>query len=89
MTHTKDAFESIMERLIEQKERELKGLRAEGHLEGLRAALAKYREEGGRDVITPEQRERLEFLSALEAAGVDNWSGYSNAWEIMEEWNAE
>lgn len=69
-----DAFESIMERLIEQKEQELEDLRTdyitarrsvsqfaaieeamalpfmlrgEGHLEGLRVALAKYREEGG------------------------------------------
>lgn len=30
--------------------------------------------------------DRLIFLDALEAAGVDNWSGYSHAHELMEEW---
>lgn len=29
--------------------------------------------------------ERDEFLSALEAAGVDNWEGYSEAFRILEE----
>lgn len=26
-----------------------------------------------------------EFLSCLEACGVDNWCGYSDAWEMMNE----
>ena len=30
-------------------------------------------------------QERDKFLIALEAAGVDNWSGYSYAFEILEE----
>lgn len=32
-----------------------------------------------------ENDERLEKLSALENAGVDNWSGYSYAMELLEE----
>ncbi len=31
----------------------------------------------------------LQFLSALEAAGVDNWEGYSHAWELVKEWKEE
>jgi hypothetical protein len=34
-------------------------------------------------------RERATLLSALEAAGVDNWEGYSHAYEILAEWEAE
>lgn len=33
--------------------------------------------------------ERDQFLSALEAAGVDNWNGYGEAQDILKEWNAE
>lgn len=33
--------------------------------------------------------ERDRFLYALEAAGVDNWSGYGYAYEILEEWDDE
>ena len=29
------------------------------------------------------------FLLALEAAGVDNWTGYEYAFEIMDDWKAE
>lgn len=29
------------------------------------------------------------FLEALKAAGVDNWSGYDYAWEILEEMEGE
>lgn len=29
------------------------------------------------------------FLEALNQAGVDNWSGYSYAWDIMREWENE
>lgn len=29
------------------------------------------------------------FMCALEAAGVDNWEGYSIAKGILEEWNKE
>lgn len=39
--------------------------------------------------IAKSEYERLvadsEFLGALEAAGVDNWAGYSYAWDLMEE----
>ena len=31
--------------------------------------------------------DRLQFLDALEAAGVDNWEGYSEALGIQKEWN--
>ena len=31
-----------------------------------------------------ELEKRDKFLSALEQAGVDNWSGYSHAYEILE-----
>lgn len=27
------------------------------------------------------------FLNALRAAGVDNWEGYDEAFDILEEWN--
>lgn len=33
--------------------------------------------------------EREEFLSALEAAGVDNWCGFDEAHSIMREWAEE
>ena len=39
--------------------------------------------------ITKEEYEELvnntRFLHALDAAGVDNWTGYGEAWEIYEE----
>lgn len=31
----------------------------------------------------------IEFLGALEAAGVDNWGGYSYVWELMDETEGE
>ena len=42
-------------------------------------------------IITVEEYEELVeahcFLSALEAAGVNNWDGYDVAKNIMSEWN--
>ncbi|WVS22284.1 hypothetical protein [Enterococcus phage vB_EFaS_ZC1] len=39
--------------------------------------------------ISKREYERLlkveAFLNALEAAGVDNWSGYGDAWAMYEE----
>lgn len=39
--------------------------------------------------ISYSEYERLlkaeEFLEALKAAGVDNWSGYGDAWDMYEE----
>ena len=32
---------------------------------------------------------RDQKLCALEAAGVDNWEGYDEAMNILEEWNSE
>ena len=29
------------------------------------------------------------FLNALQAAGVDNWSGYGKAFDILKEWDEE
>ena len=29
------------------------------------------------------------FLAALEGAGVDNWDGYDNAQDMLEEWDKE
>ena len=29
------------------------------------------------------------FLHALQAAGVDNWEGYSYAYDLLEEWDSE
>ena len=40
------------------------------------------------NVYTDLKRDSL-FLSALEAAGVDNWDGYDYAWEIMREIQSE
>jgi len=43
--------------------------------------------------ITREEYNRLleaeALLSALEAAGVDNWGGYGDALEMAEEWKKE
>lgn len=33
--------------------------------------------------------ERDEWLSFLEAAGVDNWEGYSETYDLRDEWRAE
>ena len=38
-------------------------------------------------VAAANTEERLQFLNALEAAGVDNWDGYSYAQEILAEMN--
>lgn len=39
--------------------------------------------------ITKAEYERLlkdsDFLGCLEACGVDNWCGYSDAWEMFDE----
>ena len=35
------------------------------------------------------QSDKLQFLSALESAGVDNWQGYGHAYEILDEWKEE
>ena len=47
----------------------------------------------GMVTITEEEYEELikdsNFLSALQAAGVDNWSGYSEAFDILREWDEE
>lgn len=37
------------------------------------------------EYVFEEMQERLRFLDALEYAGVDNWSGYGYAYELMEE----
>lgn len=37
------------------------------------------------EYVLEEMQERLRFLDALENAGVDNWSGYGYAYELMEE----
>jgi len=29
------------------------------------------------------------FLEVLKCSGVDNWKGYSEAFELLEEWNNE
>ena len=34
-------------------------------------------------------QERDYFLCALEAAGVDNWEGYSEAQQMLREWYGE
>jgi hypothetical protein len=36
-----------------------------------------------------EMLDRLMWLDALEAAGVDNWGGFDEAREIYQEWNQE
>lgn len=43
--------------------------------------------------ISLEEYEELvedqEMLEALRCCGVDNWDGYSDALELLEEWNEE
>ena len=36
-----------------------------------------------------ELLENSQFLSALQAAGVDNWDGYEHAQDIVDEWDKE
>jgi hypothetical protein len=36
-----------------------------------------------------EMLDRLMWLDALEAAGVDNWQGFDEAREIFQEWEKE
>ena len=50
--------------------------------------------EGVASVIIPEKDyyelvEASRFLDALEGAGVDNWDGYSDAQEMLGEWDSE
>jgi hypothetical protein len=33
--------------------------------------------------------EENRFLDALRMAGVDNWEGYNEAWNIIREWDGE
>lgn len=33
--------------------------------------------------------DKVQMLAALECVGVDNWSGYETAIEMLEEWNEE
>ena len=48
-----------------------------------------------KDIVTITQEEYDElikdcrFLNALQAAGVDNWSGYGKAFDILKEWDEE
>ena len=48
-------------------------------------------EDSEKVTITKEEYDRLlhsdAFLTALQAAGVDNWAGYAYAQEILEEFN--
>jgi len=50
---------------------------------------------GGTTMITISEEEynkmldRIMWLDALEAAGVDNWQGFDEAREIYQEWNQE
>ncbi|AKQ08460.1 host RecBCD nuclease inhibitor [Bacillus phage PBC2] len=51
----------------------------------------KDREEDEDKFVTIKQsqldylEERVEFLNCLEACGVDNWEGYGNAYQMLEE----
>lgn len=55
------------------------------------AIRSKYDENVSKDLISNLNNliDRETFLCALEAAGVDNWSGYEYAYEILEEWEKE
>lgn len=49
---------------------------------------------GDKIVMVPQDQyykllERDRWLSALEAAGVDNWDGWDEACEILKEWDEE
>lgn len=55
------------------------------------AIRSKYDEDISKDLISNLNNliDRETFLCALEVAGVDNWSGYEYAYEILEEWEKE
>lgn len=41
------------------------------------------------ETLAEELEERVAFLDALEAAGVDSWDGYDGAQELLEVWQQE
>lgn len=54
--------------------------------DGNRTVLGKVSEKVTIDKdVYNELEERSDFLSCLEACGVDNWNGYSDARELMDE----
>jgi len=63
------------------------------HAKSCMPGACKYFERKGMVTITQEEYNKLledsNFLEALRGVGVDNWSGYSEAFELLEEWNAE
>lgn len=56
---------------------EMKGKLTEEELYSVEWALANYDDK------------RIALLDALEGCGVDNWEGYSEAWDVMKEWGYE
>lgn len=64
-------------------------IRERGAHEGLVAAVYEAAKESGYVILTAERYKALNesdaTLCRLEAAGVDNWEGYSNAFEDDEE----
>jgi len=41
------------------------------------------------ETLVEKLEERVVFLDALEAAGVDSWDGYDEAQELLEVWQQE
>ena len=41
------------------------------------------------ETLAEKLEERVAFLDALEAAGVDSWDGYDEAQELLEVWQQE
>ena len=54
----------------------------DGTVEAMEKELGKLREV---EANLPYLEEQSEFLNCLEAAGVDNWTGYGEAYQMMEE----
>lgn len=60
---------------------EIRGIKR--HSKQIAQSLEKIADNSG------EVEKDLQFLEALRAAGVDNWEGYDQAKELVEEWNKE
>lgn len=98
----KNAFRQVEQTLLQRTER-IEKLRLENkqlksqieelklrHKEEIKELTSKFEDKLGvkeESSSNTEECDNCQLLDALQAAGVDNWDGYENAIEIMEEWN--
>ena len=83
----KDLKEANEEMKKEIKKLEREKSEDEREISDLNARMSKL--ENPVNMDNAKDQERLQFLCALEAAGVDNWEGFEYALETQSEWNEE